>query len=234
MFKFTNAQFVFFPKNFRISKNKSDFLPKLSKYFDGEQMILPIPDEAPDEIPRITMASKDESLKITISKNRIDTFLDKKEENNQKSDQQIFEDFQNLIINIFNTTKDYYDTVRIGLIIRSIEDNSYSFTKTSKLLDDSFEKLISAYGSNSPDLQIYFSVKNSEESGLGPNLFNGIKIGSATKSDDGKKYILLEFDMNNKEDLDDKVDSKKIESFLDVVKTKNDSFVKSILEIWKE
>ncbi len=53
----------------------------LSGIFDGDPIILPIPDDAPLEIPRMQLKSKDERYNLTIAKNRLDfIFRSKKDE----------------------------------------------------------------------------------------------------------------------------------------------------------
>ncbi len=47
----------------------------LIKIFNGEPLILPIPDDAPPEIPIIILKSKDESFALNIARSRIDLFF---------------------------------------------------------------------------------------------------------------------------------------------------------------
>lgn len=55
----------------------------LSSYLDGDPIILPVPDDAPMEIPRIIMRSKDDSISINIASNKIDLFLQQSEPNSE-------------------------------------------------------------------------------------------------------------------------------------------------------
>ncbi len=71
---------------------------KYLNVLDGEPVILPIPDDAPVEIPRIQMSSKDKTYSLSISKNRVDLILryKKDELSNVSPFQELFENFLSL------------------------------------------------------------------------------------------------------------------------------------------
>jgi hypothetical protein len=50
----------------------SSLLQPTKGVFDGEPILFPVPDDAPSEIPRIILASKDGKFKCNISKQRIE------------------------------------------------------------------------------------------------------------------------------------------------------------------
>jgi hypothetical protein len=52
----------------------------LSYLFDSDPIILPLPEDAPPEIPRIQMFSKDKRYSLSIASNRIDFIFQYKEE----------------------------------------------------------------------------------------------------------------------------------------------------------
>lgn len=78
-----SLQGVLFLSNFAYGK-KMDLVNKLSKslpfLFEKDPTILPIPDDAPSNIPRIMLSNKSEEYKCNIAANRIDFFYEEKKE----------------------------------------------------------------------------------------------------------------------------------------------------------
>jgi len=77
-FTVQHIQFAIFPKNFSISdkiKLATGLREKTGDLFDGEPTILPLPIDAPLEVPRIILQSKDGLSRCNISLRRIDVFL---------------------------------------------------------------------------------------------------------------------------------------------------------------
>ena len=56
---------------------------KLSGFFDGDPIILPIPEDAPPEFPRIQMNSKDGRYSLVVAKGRLDFIFRKKEDESE-------------------------------------------------------------------------------------------------------------------------------------------------------
>lgn len=89
--------------------------------FDGQALILPIPDDAPKEIPRITVNSGDGRYSINIALNRIDFFSNNIDQN---EDYNFLVNHQTLAKKIFK----YFEEVksktinRIGFIIFADEE----------------------------------------------------------------------------------------------------------------
>lgn len=52
---------------------------RFPKIFNGEPMIIPMPSEAPEEVPRVVLKSQGEEYRCNISANRIDFFYEQKE-----------------------------------------------------------------------------------------------------------------------------------------------------------
>jgi len=74
-YKIRQIQFAIFPKNFSLSdkiKLATDLKIKTSNLFDGEPTIWSLPIDAPLEIPRIILPSKDGKYVCNISLQRID------------------------------------------------------------------------------------------------------------------------------------------------------------------
>ncbi len=113
---------------------------KLSDSFSGEAMILPIPEDAPKEIPRLIIPSED-GFKIEISDERISIFF------------QNFEDDMKEIDACKNDLIEKIDAINkklsiniswIGLILRTINENDSA--------NDNIKKVVTAEGQKVFDL----------------------------------------------------------------------------------
>lgn len=88
-YKIKQIQFAIFPKNFDIEnklKIANDIKVKSEDVFNGEPFILPLPSDAPPEIPRVTLQSKDGNYVCNISPLRIDFIFKRPEEDKEYSD----------------------------------------------------------------------------------------------------------------------------------------------------
>ena len=76
-FKVQKIQLTLFPKNFNLVdkiKVANDLKVKMEGLFNGKSTILPLPIDAPLEIPRIILQSKDNFFGCNIAIPRIDFF----------------------------------------------------------------------------------------------------------------------------------------------------------------
>ena len=77
-----NLQTAVFIPNLDLS-NKIVFVSQLNQelanFFDGDPIILPIPYDAPLDVPRIILKNKDESYTLNISQNRVDLVYNEKD-----------------------------------------------------------------------------------------------------------------------------------------------------------
>jgi len=65
----------------------------LSSLFDSDPVMLPLPEDAPAELPRIRMSSKDKRYSLSIALNRIDFVFQYKEEDKSFPNPDLFEKF---------------------------------------------------------------------------------------------------------------------------------------------
>jgi len=103
----------------RISVAQS--LSKATKgLFSGEQTILPIPDDAPLEIPRIMLGDKDKMFRCHISRKRLEFSLEPKSGGSQKL-KEIENDFLNQLANIATVAKTGLKVKieRLGIVVNS-------------------------------------------------------------------------------------------------------------------
>lgn len=75
-FKIASINFSLFTPGLTFSPNKilAEMLPEFKKIFDGDIMTLPVPLDAPLDIPRLIMSSQDNKFKLEISPSRINIF----------------------------------------------------------------------------------------------------------------------------------------------------------------
>ena len=89
--------------------------------FGGEQTILPIPDDAPPEIPRIMLGDKDKMFRCHISPRRLEFSLEpKKGENRTLGD--IQDDFLSQLSNVSRSAKAELKArvERLGVVVNSV------------------------------------------------------------------------------------------------------------------
>ena len=66
---------IFTPQlNFSVNNILTEMMGKFGKVLDGQLMTMPLPPEAPAEIPRLTLSSNDQGLRLEISPARTSLF----------------------------------------------------------------------------------------------------------------------------------------------------------------
>jgi len=128
-FNVVKLQSVFFTKNIKIG-NKLDFAQQVTaatdNIFDGDPMILPIPEtqeNGPTGIPIMILKSSDNQFNCNISKNRIDFFFSKKKEY-EKSIIELWPDYLKIIKDFSIFIKDRLNEKvwRLGFVATLIKD----------------------------------------------------------------------------------------------------------------
>jgi hypothetical protein len=81
-FHYSGYQAAAFYANLRFAAGRvlRDLLADLGEVFDGDPITLPVPADAPPQIPQIFLTSKDESLRMDISLARVDVRWQRKTE----------------------------------------------------------------------------------------------------------------------------------------------------------
>lgn len=151
-FKVLNIQTALFIKSLDIrGVNKTKIPTEINEttdsLFDGETAILPLPPDAPPEIPRIILKSEDEIYTCNIAQNRVDFFFNEKEAvlkslediidvylDHEKKINSYFKEQQNISIN------------RIGFIVKlvaGLDKNANKYLRDAfirnGLLEDPYE-----------------------------------------------------------------------------------------------
>ncbi len=116
--------------------------------FDGEPAILPIPNNAPPEIPRIVVKSKDEKYVCNTSINRIDLFFNPRKDTEEDLSN-IKKDYLSLLLKIINFLNETYKfkVFRIGIVanmILELKESANTFItskylKEASLISNTFE-----------------------------------------------------------------------------------------------
>lgn len=223
MFKFLNFRFVFFIDNLNIdSSSRADFIAKLPEELKENQVILPVPDEAPRDIPIMTTSSKNNICQIVFFGNKIDISFnfDEKGIDNQNEYVEIFRSY----------LKDIYSRIKnikvksVGFVISNIRKDENAPNKIEGLLDAS-KKNIFLF-----EPEADFRIKNSSKTldKIGENTFSfniisevfsgRIKEVSGEKEN---KIFVFQLDMNTKADEKELNNLNEILDFVNLVIQKN-------------
>ena len=144
MKRLNSFQVAFFCNNISFG-NKLDYASKIIKatdeVFDGEPAILPIPVNAPPEIPRIVVRSKDKKFICNTSVNRVDLIFNPKNDT-ERDLSSIQNNYFDVLIQIINYLNEEYRVkiFRMGIvanIIIELEESSNSFIVKKYLKDNS-------------------------------------------------------------------------------------------------
>jgi len=176
--------------------------------FDGESIVLPIPNDAPAEIPRIILRNKTNQASLNISLNKIDFFINPKA--NDK-----FTNSSNEVIKIYKSLLDTLYKVsplvahRIGYVfnLKSTVNDSVEFISTKYFGD--FKK-----GKSWKDINFGLlrkDVINEKTS----NIWFRINPDKKQDGDVDPKKIALMFDINTLPKEIHKLDSKNIVKYLE-------------------
>lgn len=101
--------------------NKEEFIyhvvQETNDFLKGEPTILPIPDDAPPEIPRIILKSKTYPYSCNFCKNRFDFFY-KEQEKPNKTLEEVFPNFRNILDRLIAYVKTSLNikVIRLGFI----------------------------------------------------------------------------------------------------------------------
>ncbi|MFE3973273.1 MULTISPECIES: hypothetical protein [unclassified Peribacillus] len=210
--KLIQLQFALF---FEEMDNRPDkFINKIDEALDGvfDQMptILPIPADAPPEIPSVTMQSSNGLYVCNIAKNRIDFVMNCI--NSGDSASVIFENFISKIRLFSNVVFGSKNIIRFGFIGRYFyKRNDPAKVIQSKYFKDDLGEL--------EEINLRFN-KRFESNDLSFNDVVEISKGSVSENNGPEQYgIVIQRDMNNIP-----VVSLQKEDMLSVIKSREDNF----------
>lgn len=124
-FEYLSYQAVVFTPELQLNINRviAELVGKYSDRFNGDPVVIPIPPDAPREIPRIILKNQDESWKAQFSSTRLDIIWLR---NYLKNDVLDITDFLNYSDKIFSSYRELTKTRfgRLALIINRIQKSS--------------------------------------------------------------------------------------------------------------
>jgi hypothetical protein len=125
------------------------FLKGTKNLFDGEPIILPLPNDAPPEIPRIILKNKTQFYTLQISTNRVDFIYEDKSADDKKSKaQDLTKEYSTNLSNVLKTLISNIGSkiIRIGFIpvLQSKLDDSANYVVKTYLKDTKLTKGIAA------------------------------------------------------------------------------------------
>lgn len=194
--------------------------------FDGLESILPIPQDAPLEIPRVILNSKDEKYTCNISLNRADFFVNYKNQEDKNFDDtfssiiKYLEDI-NLLLSLHFNAKSY----RLAAVFETIEELSIS---SKKFLEDTIIK--NKLAKNIYTTQVNFLMKDDLDQF---KINKWVRITTLRKKDDDNNDRLIQiiYDINTIQEVDYEVNSENISKFMRLSYSSINSTKKKILNI---
>lgn len=192
-FKVQKIQFALFPKNFNpIDKSKiaSELKSKTGGIFDGPETILPLPIDAPLEIPRIMLQSKNGEYVCNIAIPRIDLFQNV---NASKKFEEVKDEFLDKVKKVASYfIQDQGITIgRMGFVVEFIADTEKSpaiLLRDNLIKDGAYFKSIEKIRS----VLLAFT----ENYTLGDFELNKQIMFDSLKSTTSKEFLLLRYDNN--------------------------------------
>jgi hypothetical protein len=174
---------------FNPNKILGDLMSKFSDTFDGDTTVIPLPSDAPAEIPRLTLLSSDNKIKMEIAVNRLNLFSYRKEDG-ANIDEDSFFDL------CFRVLKEYIGctTAKVGrlalVIVKFLEDSDPGLTLARHFCKD--ELVVEPF--NRPeDFEIHSRKKYKLED---VNINSWVRCKSAILMKDNVPIILVEQDIN--------------------------------------
>ncbi|MEW6008167.1 MAG: hypothetical protein AB1629_00845 [Candidatus Omnitrophota bacterium] len=192
---------------FSQTKILSGLISKFSTVFDGTPISLPLPQDAPSEIPRLSLRDSGENIKLEIALNRANFFIYQKQETVIDEDK-----FFNLCLPVFEEyiKLSYAKVGRLAIVVVNIlKQDTPGLTLVQHFCKDRWLK-----DTILPENFEIHSHKKYEFGGF--NVNNWIRCKSGILVKESAKVVMVEEDINTlAEDLQEKdFDMPKITSFL--------------------
>jgi len=134
----SKLQTTVFTPNFTFST--SEMLKKLlnmeQNIFDGDPFTLPLPADAPKEIPRITLDSKDKKYKLEVAPIRINFFRNKIDENDKIIPNDIITSAVSLLTQLLDSLGTQCDRIALVIDRNSIKDDAAKVIASHFCKDD--------------------------------------------------------------------------------------------------
>jgi hypothetical protein len=222
--EFINLQFVIQFKDNGLQNDFKEIPGLLKDVFTGDTTMLPIPDDAPAEIPRLILPDNNSPTKAEISKQRINLFVEKGHGSMEDDQAKFF--LLEKIKDIFNKLK--FETEWIGLILRSLNKNDEGNSNMQKFLSETGKTKFFGQ-SPSPDDDLMIHLNKKIDLTLDERVFKSalnMQIGSNPrhKRTDEQLGNLLMLDMNTRHAKFEEYSHKVAIDFVETVFKEQESF----------
>ncbi|EJL6329450.1 hypothetical protein NMR38_003611 [Vibrio cholerae] len=158
----------------------------MGNLFDAMPQIIPLPEDAPLDIPRVQMRSENNRFNCNIAPSRIDFILNGSNEYNWV---QLTTDFMAKLRLFVNSVNNKVGIVRFGLIGNFfIPDNAASASMTRKYLKVDLN--------SAEEINLRFNKRNYSH-GLYLNNITSINTATAELNNVASKGVFIELDINN-------------------------------------
>lgn len=190
-FNILSLQLSIFTPGLQFSANKvlGNLMSKFADTFDGDTTVLPLPTDAPSEIPRLILLSSDKKTKLEIAVNRANLFRYRKEGDTVMDEKKFLE----ICLDVF---KEYINctSAKVGrlafVIVKFLENSNPGLTLARHFCKD--ELMVEPF--NRPERFEIHSHKKYEFSDFKVNSWIRCKSGILRK--DNVPVILVEQDTN--------------------------------------
>jgi hypothetical protein len=225
MDKLLGFQFAFFPRTIDLTaEKKTRLLSELVKKFNGEQVVLPLPEDAPPEVPRLSVSSLEGDIELNVAKNRVDFFYffqkDDVDLNNLKN-------LLEYIFNVFKTNQNEFLS-KFGIVLRSQRGSITEKEDFEKLFN---QDLLSLFLLDSSDSN--FEIKRLERNIKKQLLDQEINLNrsfsiQSTVDPNNKAIIIASLDINTKREERFFGTIEELTSFVDLVFQLNKDFLDNL------
>jgi len=225
-FQITNIQVALFSPGIDLS-DKLSLAQKVKEgtgsLLDGESIVLPIPNDAPAEIPRIILRNKTKHTSLNISLNKIDFFINPKANDKfVNSSNEVIKIYKSLLDTLYKVSP--LVTHRIGYVfnLKSTVRDSVEFITTQYFGD--FKK-----GKNWKDIN-FGLLREDAISGKASNIWFRINPDKKQDGDVDSKKVAIMFDINTLPKEIHKLDGKNIVKYLKESTKYLESYSKELLK----
>lgn len=206
-----DIRFVLFLSSINLS-NKAKLVNNINdeskNIYDGEPLFLPFKDDAPQEIPRVILKSKDEESVLQLAQSKID-FIFVNNLNRKIEPKDKLEQFGNAILKNIKLLRTKYSLSvnRVALICTFSYINDKPLENVSKYID---KKILSMKLFQEAQLHLYAKIK------LGIfNVNRWLRLIAQEQKKESKQY-LINIDINTLDENKDDIDFESIKNFYNI------------------
>jgi hypothetical protein len=163
---------------------------EMNNLFNNTPTIIPVPDDAPKDIPVVQLSSKEKGYRANISRKRADLFFDpNKNDKNDKNIDEIMKDFNIKVDNFIDFFVNICRINRMGFVVDNIFISKDSVKKINK-------RYLKEDLSDSLELKLRFNRRNKINQFNYNNItdISNVKVNIDNKEKTG---ILIHKDLNN-------------------------------------